>query len=408
MDAIAITGVGVVSPIGSSFESYGAACAAGTIGIVPAPYQGEPGAQFAWGGCVTDFDPDHWMEPRVRDGSARFAHFALAAAAQAVAAAGDAFDPERTGCVHGTSMAGVEILAGSQHALSTDGPAAVSRKLNIAAWPNMAGGQIALRYGLHGPLSTISTACASSADAIGLACWMIERGRADAMIAGGSDSAMIPLTFHSQANYGMLRPIEDPHRASLPFDRNRSGIVEGEGSAMLMLERVDRAHARGAHIYGFVRGYASIAEAYHPSSPEPDGMYEKRVMRLALEDAGLSPDDIDVVIAHGTATPVGDAAEIRAINEVFARRGDPVVATSVKGHVGHSGGAANVTALLAGLWGMARGVVVPTAGTTDLDEAINFTVPIGHEPLKRDVRAMIVNGFGFGGQDSCLVVTAEP
>ena len=137
-------------------------------------------------------------------------------------------------------------------------------------------------------------------------------------------------------------------------------------------------------------------------------MYEKRVMRLALEDAGLSPDDIDVVIAHGTATPVGDAAEIRAINEVFARRGDPVVATSVKGHVGHSGGAANVTALLAGLWGMARGVVVPTAGTTDLDEAINFTVPIGHEPLKRDVRAMIVNGFGFGGQDSCLVVTAEP
>jgi len=415
MEPIAITGVGIVSPIGTGFDDFGAACAAGTVGIGPAPYHGRPGAEHAWAARVTDFDPDRWMDARVRDGSARFTQFALAASAQAVADAGGmaaggtaagGIDPDRTGCVHGTSMAGIDVLAAAQHALSTDGPAAVPRKLNIAAWPNMAGGQIALRFGLHGPLSTVSTACASSADAIGMACWMIERGRADAMLAGGSDAALQPLTFHSQINYGMLRPVEDPRRASLPFDVDRCGIVEGEGSGMVVLERAERALARGARVHGWVKGYASVSEAYHPSSPSPDGRWEQHVMRLALADAGIEPDEVDVVLAHGTATPVGDAAEIAAVNAVFGGRPDLVV-TSVKGHVGHSGGAANVTALLAGLWGMARGVVVPTAGTTRVEPAATFRVPLGTEPLAHPVRTMLINGFGFGGQDSCLVVTAE-
>ena len=403
---IAITGAGIVSPIGTGLAAFGEACAAGTVGIGPAPYHGEPGAEHAWAARVTDFDPDRWMEPRVRDATARFSQFALAAAVQAVESAGG-IDPDRTGCVHGTAMAGIDALAAAQHALSTVGPQAVPRKLNIEAWPNMAGGQIALRFGLHGPLSTISTACASSADAIGLACWMIEQGRADAMLAGGSDAALQRLTFHSQINYGMLRPVEDPRRASLPFDVARCGIVEGEGSAMIVLEDGERARARGAQVLGWVRGYASVSEAYHPSSPQPDGHWEQRVMRLALADAGIEPDEVDVVLAHGTATPVGDAAEIAAINAVFGGRPDLVV-TSVKGHVGHSGGAANVTALLAGLWGMANDLVVPTAGTTELDPAVTFRVPLGTQPLRMPVRTMVVNAFGFGGQDSCLVVTAEP
>ncbi len=410
MEAVAITGIGVISPIGSDFETFGRACADGVIGIGPAPYHGEPGAEHAWAARVTDFDPDRWMDARVRDGSARFAQFALAASAQAMdhAFPDGGYDPERTGCVHGTSMAGIEVITASQHGLSTIGPEAVSRKLNIAAWPNMAGGQIALRFGLHGPLSTVSTACASSADAIGLACWMIEKGRADVMLAGGSDAALQPLTFHSQAAYGMLKPIEDPRRASRPFDVARSGIVEGEGSAMVVLERAEHAAARGATVLGWVRGYASVAEAYHPSSPEPDGTWEKRVMRLALDDAGLQPDDVDAIMAHGTATPVGDAAEARAINEVFARTGrQPVAVTSVKGHVGHSGGAANVTALAAGLWGMANGCLVPTAGTTELDPVVRFRVPLG-APLPLAIDTLLVNGFGFGGQDSCLVVTRHP
>jgi len=403
---IAIVGAGIVSPIGTGLAAFGEACAAGTVGIGPAPYHGEPGAEHAWAARVTDFDPDRWMEPRVRDATARFSQFALAAAVQAVESAGG-IDPDRTGCVHGTAMAGIDALAAAQHALSTVGPQAVPRKLNIEAWPNMAGGQIALRFGLHGPLSTISTACASSADAIGLACWMIEQGRADAMLAGGSDAALQRLTFHSQINYGMLRPVEDPRRASLPFDVARCGIVEGEGSAMVVLEDGERARARGAQVLGWVRGYASVSEAYHPSSPQPDGHWEQRVMRLALADAGIGPDEVDVVLAHGTATPVGDAAEIAAINAVFGGRPDLVV-TSVKGHVGHSGGAANVTALLAGLWGMANDAVVPTAGTTELDPAVTFRVPLGTQPLRMPVRTMLVNAFGFGGQDSCLVVTAEP
>jgi 3-oxoacyl-[acyl-carrier-protein] synthase II len=407
VEPIAITGVGIVSPIGCSYDDFGRACAAGEVGIGPAPYQGEPGAEHAWAATVEGFDPLAWMDERVAAGSARFTHFALAAAAQAVAAAGGEVDPERTGCVHGTAMAGVDVLASSQDGLSTKGPAGVSRKLNIQAWPNMAGGQIALRYGLHGPLATVSTACASSADAIGLACWMIERGRADTMLAGGSDSALTALTFHSQAQYGMLRAIEDPRRASLPFDVARCGIVEGEGSAMVLLERADLARARGARIYGYVRGYGAVAEAYHPSSPEPEGRYEERAMRQALDDAGIGPGEVDAVLAHGTGTPVGDRAEIRAVNRLFERAGDPVAVTSVKGHVGHSGGAANVTALLAGLYSMEQQALVPTAGTTELDPEVRFRVPLGGRSLPVAIGTFVVNGFGFGGQDSCLVVSRE-
>lgn len=415
MDRIAITGVGIVSPIGSTFETFGRACADGMVGIGPAPYQGEPGAEHAWAGRVPDFDPAAWMDERVAAGSARFTQFALAAASQAVQDAGGmadgeggsaGLDPDRTGCTWGTAMAGIEVLAASQAALSTVGPSGVSRKLNIAAWPNMAGGQLAMRFGLHGPLQTISTACASSADAIGMACWMIERGRADTMLAGGSDAALVPLTFHSQANYGMLRAVEDPHRASMPFDAQRSGIVEGEGAAIVVLERADRARARGARIYGYVQGYAAVAEAFHPSSPEPDGRYEERAMRLALADAGIDPARVDAVMAHGTGTPVGDAAEIRALNRLFERPGaEPVAVTSVKGNVGHSGGAANVTALLAGLWSMQHGQLVPTAGTTELDPEVRFRVPLGGRALPLTIDTFLVNGFGFGGQDSSLVIT---
>ncbi|MDH4144472.1 MAG: beta-ketoacyl-[acyl-carrier-protein] synthase family protein [Acidimicrobiia bacterium] len=406
MQAVAITGAGIVSPIGTGYEAFGAAACAGMVGIGPAPYRDVPGAEHAWGGVVTDFDPLDWMDARVAEGSARFTHFALAAAAQAVEMAGIELDPDRTGCVHGTSMAGVDVLATSQHGLSTVGPEGVSRKLNIQAWPNMAGGQIALRWGLHGPLLTVSTACASSLDAIGLAAQKIGAGDADVMLAGGSDSAMCEVTFFSQMRYGMHRPIADPRRASLPFDVARSGIVEGEGSGMLLLERAEHALARGATILGWVRGYGTVSDAFHPSSPEPEGVYEERAVRLALADAALATDDIDAVYAHGTATPVGDAAEIKVLNRLFGERVEPIPVTSLKGHVGHSGGAANVTALIAGLYGMARGVVPPTAGTTELDPEIRFRVPIGTEPLPHPVRAFLVNGFGFGGQDSSMVIGA--
>jgi len=235
---------------------------------------------------------------------------------------------------------------------------------------------------------------------------MIERGRADAMLAGGSDSALTRLTYHSQAQYGMLRTVEDPARASMPFDAHRPGIVEGEGSAMVLLERADAARARGAFIYGYVRGYAAVAEAYHPSSPQPDGTFEERAMSEALADAGIAPDDVDAILAHGTGTPVGDTAEIRAINRLFARQDREAVAvTSVKGHVGHSGGAANATALLAGLYSLEQQALVPTAGTTELDPEVRFRVPLRGQPLPLRLDTFVVNGFGFGGQDSCLVIS---
>jgi 3-oxoacyl-[acyl-carrier-protein] synthase II len=194
----------------------------------------------------------------------------------------------------------------------------------------------------------------------------------------------------------------DPRRAALPFDVERRGIVSGEGSAMLFLEREDHARARGARIYGFVRGYGTVADAFHPSSPEPSGRWEQRAMELALAEAGLDPASIDAVVAHATGTPKGDTAEIRAINNLFGGRGVPV--TSLKGTIGHTGASAGAMGLLAGLVAMHEGKLAPTMGTTTPDPEIDFDVVL-HAAADVRVDALQVNAFGFGGQDASLVVT---
>jgi 3-oxoacyl-[acyl-carrier-protein] synthase II len=196
----------------------------------------------------------------------------------------------------------------------------------------------------------------------------------------------------------------DPRRAALPFDAERRGIVSGEGSAMLFLEREDHARARGAHIYGIVRGYGTVADAFHPSSPEPSGRWEQRAMELALEEAELGPDAIDALVAHATGTPKGDTAEIRALNNLFGGRGLPV--TSLKGTIGHTGASAGAMGLMAGLTAMHHGRLAPTMGTTTPDPEIDFDV-VMHAAAEVRVHALQVNAFGFGGQDASLVVTKD-
>ena len=417
MEGVAITGAGVVSSLGLSVEDYVGGLMAGRVAIGPAPWasEGEP----SWWSVVGGFDPADWMDERVEAGTDLFAQFALAAAAQAVAAAGlDAdLDPARTAVVHGTSMGGVRSLMKAQHRLERAGPQAIDRKTMIQVWPNMAAAQIAMRWGLHGPQLTVCTACASSIDALGTAASMIAAGRADVAIAGGTeggislaggapDGDFVPALYYGQTLYGMATAGPDPTRASLPFDRNRAGIVTGEGSCVLVLERAEHARARGADVLGYVRGYGSLADAYHPSSPDPSGAWEAEAMRLAQADAGVVPADVDAVVAHATGTPVGDTGEIRAINAVFGDRGDALAVASVKGHVGHSGAAAGAMGVVAGLAAVRDGRFAHTAGTRDVDPEARFRVVTG-EPTALRVDVLQVNGFGFGGQDASLVVTRD-
>jgi 3-oxoacyl-[acyl-carrier-protein] synthase II len=203
----------------------------------------------------------------------------------------------------------------------------------------------------------------------------------------------------------MSAPPDRADRASLPFDVHRSGVVEGAGAAVVVLENARRAAARGARVYGQVTGYASLSEGFHPSSPEPDGRWEVETMRRAQHDAGLAgPGDVDAVIAHATATPVGDLAEAKALNEVFGEHAADLPVMSIKGHVGHTGSASGAMGLLAGLYGMQAGTLAPTAGTTEVEPEARFRVITG-TPAKVDIDVLQVNGFGFGGQDACLIAT---
>jgi 3-oxoacyl-[acyl-carrier-protein] synthase II len=303
----------------------------------------------------------------------------------------------------------------AQHELDTRGVEAIPRKTMIQVWPNMASAQIAMRYDLHGPSFTVTTACASSLDAVGQAGWLIERGRADVVFAGGThggyslpggraDGDFVPALYYGGGQFGMESPTpaDEPRKATLPFDVKRSGIVVGEGSAMFVLEREDHARARGAHIFGYLRGYGSLADGYHPSAPEPTGVWEARAMRLALDDAGMAGDEVQALIAHATGTPKGDTAEINAINEIHGGRGLPV--SSHKGHIGHSGAAAGGMGIITGLLGMADGRFAHIANTDEPDPAADFEIVVSKpKPMGYDV--FQVNAFGFGGQNASLILT---
>ena len=417
MHDVAITGTGIVSALGLDVERFHQRLMAGEVAIRPAPWA-VPQGRKAWWATVTGFVPRDWMDAQVEAGTDLFAQFALAAAQQAVRQAGlEAFDPERTGVVHGTSIGGARAVMKAQHLLETAGPEAIPRKTEIQIWPNMAAAQIAIRYKLHGPSLTVTTACASSLDAIGTAVRLISGGYADVMIAGateggislaggGADGDFVPAMFHTSALYGMDAPSDDPRRAMLPFDAKRNGIVVGEGSAMLVLERGDHARARGASILGYVRGYGSLADAFHPSSPEPTGKWEARAMQLAIQDAGIEPDAVEALIAHATGTPKGDTAEIRAINHVHGDRRRKLPVASIKGHIGHSGASSGGMAIITGLQGMREDCFVHTANTDEPDPEAKFDVVI-EAPRSMAWRTLQVNSFGFGGQNASLIVTRD-
>ena len=411
---VVVTGQGAVSPLGIGAEPMLAGLWDNQVRIGPAPWT-RPGDPFAWWAVVPGFEPRDWMDEKVVAGTDLFAQFALAAAVQAVTDAGlDRLDPVRTAVVHGTSMGGSRALMKAQYQYDTAGPAAVERKTMIQIWPNMAAAQIAMRYGLHGPQLTVCTACASALDAVGIARSLIRSGQVDVAIVGGTEGGLpaasgqadgdfVPAMYIGQASYGMTTAERDPARASLPFDVHRSGIVTGEGSAALVLESPAHARARGARVLAEITGHATLADSYHPSSPNPAGTWEARAIQLALDDAATKPEQVSALIAHATATPKGDAAEITAINSIYRERHVPLPVCSLKGHLGHTGAASGAMSIMAAARAMRRGSFPNTAGTRDVDPAADFDVVTGR-PVPLDVDVVQINAFGFGGQNSSVVV----
>jgi 3-oxoacyl-[acyl-carrier-protein] synthase II len=406
---VVITGIGVVTAYGVDLQRFYEALAACEVAIRPTPWLAEDSGTFV--APVTDFQPLDWMSELIADGTDTFAQYALAGTVQALEMAGLAEpDPLRTAIVMGTAMGGIRALQRAQSLYEREGSDAIPRKTQIQVWPNMAAAQIAMRYGIHGPSLTVCTACASSLDAVGTAARLIASGQADVAITGASEGGnseidFIPALYENQSKFGMVSPTNDPTEACRPFDRDRTGIAGGDGSGMFVLESREHAEARGARPIAVVRGYGSLADGYHPSSPDPSGQWEARVMRQALADAAL-PDGTEVtaIYAHATGTKAGDQAEIRAINEVYGHLGTDLLATSLKGHFGHPGGSAASLNLAAALVGMQRGEILPTASTRTPDPEIGFTVVLDR-PRAAEIQALQFNAFGFGGQNASLVVT---
>ncbi|MBK8959893.1 MAG: beta-ketoacyl-[acyl-carrier-protein] synthase family protein [Proteobacteria bacterium] len=411
MENVAITGLGVISSIGLNVRDFNANLLAGKV--VAGPVASRDDHENIWMSLIDGFDASAWMEERVVRNSTAFSQYAVAAAAQAVKDAGiEEFDPMRTAVVIGSALGGVDSLADDQARLSIEGPAAVSSKFMVNHLLNMPAAHIALRYGLHGPQLSIATACASSHDAMGIAARMIESGEIDVAITGGTDCAISPLVFFGARNNKMFRPQPDPLKTCRPFNIERFGVMLGEGAGMFVLERADRARKRGATIHGRLRGYATLADGYHPSSPEPEGRWEQRVMELAIETAGLArgKDGVDAVVAHGTGTPVGDIAELAALNRIYGDRKAPLRVMSPKGNFGHPHGPAGALGLMVGLFSMSQNALMPTAGTYDERELmpeVGKLHAVIKAPAEGRIETLQVNAFGFGGQNASLVVTRE-
>jgi 3-oxoacyl-[acyl-carrier-protein] synthase II len=406
MHKVVITGRGIIAPMGNSVADYLDALRNNVSGVGRISWPGE--TESFWFAPVRDFEPTQWMSEKVADGTDLFAQWALAASEQARLDAGLAeFDSERTGVVHGTSMGGTRSLSEAQRAYERDGAKGVDRKTMIRILPNMAGSQLAMRYSLHGPLLTVTTACASSNDAIGNAARLIRSGEADVVITGGTEAVTLgdgdfaPAWYFAQAQYGMITSSTDERRTLTPFDRDRTGIVIGDGSAMFVIESEEHALARGARILAEIVGYASLADGPHPSAPEPNGTWEALVMRKALANAGLEPDRVDAIYAHATGTAKGDTAEIRAINAVHGGRDLPV--TGIKGHTGHTGAASGAMSAVAALETFESGMFPNAAGTDIVDPEADFQV-ITEKPAHVQAEVIQINSFGFGGQNASLVL----
>ena len=383
---VAVTGYGVVAPCGIGRDAFWK----GLLG---------PAASGGRTTSIVDWDPLPWFEnPKEARRADRVEQFGVAAAAEAFAQAGDVgVDPERFGVVVGTGVGGLGTLEEQIQNRLEKGERRVSPFLVPMMMANATGAAISMKYGLQGPNETICTACAASTHALGYAARLIMMGRVDAMVSGGSEAAATPT---SLAGFGNMTALSSEGR-SRPFAADRDGFVMGEGAAIFVLEEWEHARSRGALILGEILGSASNADAHHITAPSPGGRGAIACMRLALTDAGLTPSDIRQVNAHGTSTPLNDAAEATAVSAVFGERGVPI--TSTKGVTGHALGAAGALEAAAVLLSFEHRLIPPTAGTSVPDPEMAIDLVVG-EPRPWTPGPTISNNFGFGGHNGSLIL----
>ncbi|HVW17484.1 MAG TPA: beta-ketoacyl-ACP synthase II [Solirubrobacteraceae bacterium] len=393
--AVAITGVGAITPLGVGARTLHERWTAGRGGIVDGL------------GRATEFDPTEVMSVKEARRADRGTQLAVAASDEAIRDAGwedeKPYAPDRIGTLIGTGIGGITTLVTNQDLLREHGPSKVSALGIPLLMPNAPAGAVSMRHGLTGPSFGTVSACSAGAHAIGTALRMIQYGEADAVVVGGTEAALVEIAV---ASFGALEATS-PTGISRPFDARRDGFVMGEGAGVLVLERADLARERGARVLGEVAGYAATSDAHHLTAPHPDGEGAARAIRLALADAGLEPEDVDYVNAHGTSTPLNDRVETVALKTALGDRAREVPVSSTKSAIGHLLGAAGAVEAVATVLALRDRVAPPTLNYEEPDPELDLDyVSEGTRPLDVDGRdpVAISNSFGFGGHNAVIVL----
>ncbi len=402
---VVVTGMGTVNPIGKTLDEYWSSLIEGRSGS--AFIEGFPTERLTtkFACQVKGFVPEDYMDRRVAQRTARFTQLAIASAQMAVADADLDMSKEdefRVGIELGTGIGGFDMMTEQAHTYLAGGR--LHPLFATMVIPNIAAAQVAMQFGMKGENGTIVTACAASTHSLGTAMRAIRNGQADVMLAMGSEASLCETGINAfNAIKALSTRNDEPERASRPFDATRDGFVPGEGAGTLVLESLEHAQARGARIYGEVAGYGNTNDAFHQVAPDETGRAPAQAMKMAIEDAGIEPGDIDYVNAHGTSTQLNDAAETRALKAVLGPHARTVAISSTKSMIGHLLGAAGAVEAIATLLSIKNGMVHPTINYSTPDPECDLDY-VPNQARSLEVRTAISNGFGFGGQNSVVVL----
>ena len=406
-DKIVITGIGAVTPNGNNVNEFWTSLTNGISGIGPITYFDSSNHRVKIAGELNGFQPDSILDPKEIRKLDPFSIYALVATQEAISMSGldsESLNPDRIGVTIGTGVGGIQTLEDQQRVIDQKGARRVSPQFVPKMIANIAGGHLSIRWGLRGPNQTVTSACASATDAIGMAMRLILSGDADAMVTGGTEASVTALTIAGFANMKALsQSNEIPERASRPFDKDRDGFVLGEGSGMLVIERESHAKNRGAHILAELAGYGSTDDAFHITQPSKGGSGALKAMERAITDAGLNIDDIDYINAHGTSTPYNDKNESAAITELFKNHCEKLKVSSTKSMTGHLLGAAGGIEAIASVKSVLEQILPPTinSDTPDPECTLDYVPNIAQSS---NVNSVLSNTFGFGGHNAVICI----
>lgn len=403
---VVVTGLGAITPIGNDVASFWQGLKDKKVGIAPITYFDTTDYKAKLAGEVKDFDPKKYMDPKAARRMEPFSQYAVAAAGEAIAQAGldmEKEDPFRVGTSIGSGIGSLQAMEREHKKMLEKGPNRVNPLLVPMMISNMAVGNVAMQYGLKGKSINVVTACATGTNSIGEAFRSIQYGEADVMVAGGTESAITPLGMAGFAALTALSTNDDPETASRPFDKDRDGFVMGEGAGIVVLESLEHAQKRGAKILAEVVGYGGSNDAFHITSPAEDGSGAAYAMEMALKDAGIVPEKIDYINAHGTSTHHNDLFETMAVKKALGDHAYKVKINSTKSMIGHLLGAAGGVEFIACVKSIEDGFVHATAGLKEAGEGCDLDYTMG-EGVPMDIHYALTNSLGFGGVNASLVI----